>query len=291
MKDTGKTVRLRFLRVAAVSLAMIALLLPVFALQSCAPDMYRVPSDPGAGYTATGDKLFDLVSPDGNYGNAQGCCFDGKNWVVAFNRIDEKGEEVSILCKFDEEGNFVKQSEPLYLEHANNITYIPEKRAYYVTSCQGTLTECWNGYTLVDKKTFEVIEKGNLEQPFFAMGYCPELKRYASARWDGSTLDFWNSKLKHLKSRDVTPSGTLSQGVFAARSCVWFVRSSINGFHQEFLVYDWDGELLASIPLDLENDVESESVNIVNGTVYVTSNGGGKAGLFKVRFEKTGGDQ
>ena len=32
----------------------------------------------------------------------------------------------------------------------------------------------------------------------------------------GSTLDFWDSELNHLKARDVTPSGTLSQGVFAA---------------------------------------------------------------------------
>ncbi|MBO4363623.1 MAG: hypothetical protein J6T65_01260 [Clostridia bacterium] len=249
---------------------------------------YRIPDDLDGGYAATGEKLFDFVCPDETFTAAQGCCFDGRNWVVAFNKFEVSGEECTTLCKFDKNGRFVKQSAVLYLEHANNITYIPEKHAYLVTSCQGTWKECWDGYTLVDRESLEILKKENLGTPFFAMGYCQERKQFASARWDGSTLDFWDRDLVHLSVYAVTPSGTLSQGVFAAPGAVWFVRSSQNGFHQEFLLYDWEGALITSIPLDLENDVESESVNIVGGTVYVTSNGGNRAGLFKVSFEKTG---
>ena len=79
-------------------------------------------------------------------------------------------------------------------------------------------------------------------------------------------------------------SEQLSQGVFAAPDAVWFVRSSMNGLHQEFRLYDWSGELINQILLDLDNDAESESVNIVDGVVYVTSNGGNRAPLYRVEF-------
>ena len=253
----------------------------------CSGKNYRIPSDLAGGYSAVGEKLFDFICPDSDFTTAQGCCFDGENWIVAFNRFDSHGEECTLLCKFDTKGNFVQQSSGvLYIEHANNITYIPEQNAYYVTSCQGTLTECWNGYTLIDRDSLNIITKGRLEQPFFAMGYCPEQKKFASGRWDGCTLDFWDNELNHLSSKDVTAPGSLSQGVFAADNAVWFVRSTANGVHQHFIIYDWDGELIASIPLDLEGDVESESVNIIDGAVYVTSNGGNRATLFKVSFQK-----
>ena len=243
--------------------------------------------DLSAKYRARGVMLFSFDCPDPSYNSAQGCCFDGENWVVAFNRFDTWGEECTLLCKFDRKGNFVKSSDgPLYLEHANNITYIPEQKAYYVTSCQGTITECWNGYTLVDRDTLEVKKKGRLEAPFFAMSYCPAKAAFASGRWAGETLDFWDAGLNLKGTKDVTPPGTLSQGVFAAPDAVWFVRSSMNGLHQEFRLYDWSGELINQILLDLDNDAESESVNIVDGVVYVTSNGGNRAPLYRVEFSK-----
>ncbi len=243
----------------------------------------------GAEYAAKGVKLFTFECPEPGYTTAQGSCFDGRNWVVAFNRFDANGEECTLLCKFDRNGKFVKSSDgPLYMEHANNISFIPSKNAYYVTSCQGTVSECWNGYTLVDRSTLAVTEKGRLDAPFFAMGYCPAKNAFASGRWSGEILDFWDNNMKLTGTVDVTPPGTLSQGVFAAEDLVWFVRSSRNGFAQELRIYDWSGELVRSVPLDLENDAESESVNIVDGVLYVTSNGGNSAPLYMVEFEKTG---
>ncbi len=235
--------------------------------------------------TAEGVRILTFKCPQTDYVTAQGCCYDGENWVVAFNKFDIRGEECTLLCKFDKYGKLVKTSDgPLYLEHANNITYLPERRAYFVTSCQGTLTECWNGYSVVDGDSLTLIEKGSLGQPFFAMSYCPERDAYASARWSGETLDFWDGELNHKLTRNVDPPGTLSQGVFASEDAVWFVRSSRNGYSQEFRVYDWEGELITTIPLHLKNDAESESVNIINGEFYVTSNAGRRAYLYRVEF-------
>jgi hypothetical protein len=239
--------------------------------------------------TAEGIRILTFKCPENDYTTAQGCCYDGENWVVAFNKFDQRGEECTLLCKFDKNGKLLKTSDgPLYLEHANNITYIPERFAYFVTSCQGTLSECWNGYSIVDRDSLTLIEKGTLKKPFFAMSYCPERDAYASARWSGETLDFWDGELNHTLTKSVDPPGTLSQGVFAAKDGVWFVRSSRNGYKQEFRVYDWEGELIAAIPLHLKNDAESESVNIINGEFFVTSNAGRRAYLYRVQFSEAG---
>ena len=152
--------------------------------------------------TAEGVRIHTLKCPESDYVTAQGCCFDGENWVVAFNKFDKNGEECTLLCKFDTDGKLVKTSDgPLYLEHANNITYLPDEKAYYVTSCQGTVRECWNGYSIVDRDSLEVLEKGRLEQPFFAMSYCPERDAYASGRWAGETLDFWDGERNAVAGR------------------------------------------------------------------------------------------
>ncbi|MBQ9415355.1 MAG: hypothetical protein IJU20_00730 [Clostridia bacterium] len=246
--------------------------------------------------SARGDRIAEFVCPESGYVTAQGCCFDGECWVVAFNRFDQNGEECTLLCKYDPEGKLVGTSDgPLYLEHANNISYLPEEEAYYVTSCQGTIRECWDGYSIVDKDTLEVLEKGTLDAPFFAMAYCPERQAYASGRWSGEILDFWDRQRHITLTRDVKVSGTLSQGVFATQDYVFFVRSSrtlpVNGvdvyFHQELRVYDWNGDWLTDIPLELQGDAESESVNIVDGEMYVTSNQGGSALLYRVVFTES----
>lgn len=247
----------------------------------------EAPLDFSKPLTAEGVKILTFKCPETDYVTAQGCCFDGENWVVAFNKFDKKGEECTLLCKFDNDGKLVKTSDgPIYIEHANNITYLPDRSAYYVTSCQGTLTECWNGYSIIDRDSLAVLEKGRLEQPFFAMSYCPERDAYASGRWGGETLDFWDGERNHTLTKSVDPPGTLSQGVFAAPDAVWFVRSSQNGYKQEFRLYDWEGGLITTIPLHLKNDAESESVNIIGGTVYVTSNAGRRAYLYRVDFKE-----
>ena len=238
---------------------------------------------------ATGTKISSFDCPEQDYITAQGCCFDGEYWTVAFNKFDERGEECTLLCQFDDSGELVNTSDgPLYLEHANNISFLPDESAYLVTSCQGTIRECWNGYSLVDRDTLTVIEKGTLAAPFFAMAYCPEREAFASGRWGGETLDFWDAYFNLTLTRNVPAPGTLSQGVFATEDSIWFVRSSrtVNQvfYHQEFRIYDWSGELLAVIPLTLERDAESESVNIVNGSVFVTSNEGNRAFLYQVDF-------
>ena len=78
--------------------------------------------------------------------------------------------------------------------------------------------------------------------------------------------------MNHLFAVDVERPGSLSQGVFCDETGVYFVRSSQNGFSSEIRVYDWDGRLVRTIPVEIDGNVEPENINIVNGETLVLGN-------------------
>ncbi len=222
----------------------------------------------GVTYTATAEKLFTFHSSDPQYYTVQGGYFDGTSYYVAVIRRDAEGHEKVRILELDEWGDVLRESDPLLLDHANNISFVPKRNALLVTHCQAP--EGHNArYSLVDPETFEILETEDLEYPFFAMAYCPENDRFASGEWAGQTLDVWDGEMTPILHLDVEYPGSLSQGVCAKAEGIWFVRSSQNGYPAEIRVYDWDLNLIHEIPIALTGNIEPESINIVDGEVYV----------------------
>jgi len=226
--------------------------------------------DPEKEYTAEGTRLFEFRSDDPDHYVIQGGYFDGKYYYVASLARPEEGGEIARIIKLDANGKKIKESEQLPLDHANNITYVPGK-GLLVTHCQSDDGH-YNRYSLVNISSLKVTEYADLEHPFFAMAYAKDVKKYASGEWSGQTLDIWDSKLNCVKHVSVETPGTLSQGVFADAEGIYFVRSSQNGLSSEIRVYNWDCELVRTIPIHLEGNIEPESINIVGGKVYVIGN-------------------
>lgn len=219
-------------------------------------------------YTASAEKLFTFRSSDPEYYTVQGGHFNGEYFYVAEILHGADGHEKVRILELDIDGELLRESDPLLLDHANNISYVPKWDALLVTHCQAP--EGHNArYSLVDPETFEITETDDLEYPFFAMAYCPSNDRFASGEWSGQTLDVWDGDMNPLLHRDVEYPGSLSQGVFANAEGIWFVRSSQNGYPAEIRVYDWDLNLLHEIPLKLSGNIEPESINIVDGEIYV----------------------
>ena len=223
---------------------------------------------PDTAYTAEAEKLFTFRSSDPEYYTVQGGYFNGEFFYVAVIRRDAGGHEKVRILELYADGEVLRESDPLPLDHANNISYVPKWDALLITHCQAP--EGHNArFSLVDPITFDVLETDDLEYPFFAMAYCPENDRFASGEWAGQTLDVWDGDMKPLLHRDVEYPGSLSQGVFANAEGIWFVRSSQNGYPAEIRVYDWDLNLLHEIPLKLSGNIEPESINIVDGEIFV----------------------
>lgn len=256
------------------------------------PDPFSIPEEglydireleEGKEYIGKYHLLTSFNIPDPEYRNCQGCFFDGKTFTACLTRYADDGGQVGKICLYDLNGKVIGESEgSIRIDHANNITYIPKINSYLVSHCQGLTQEQYYMYSLVDAKTLSITKTDILEKPFFSMAYSPETDMYASAEWDGQTIDIWDGNLKLIKSVDVEMPSSLSQGVFCDKDGIYFIRSSKNGSKSEIRIYDWDAALKRTIIMDTYN--ESESINIIDGFVFVTTCGGN---AYRISFEES----
>lgn len=219
---------------------------------------------PGHQYVGHVKTLFEYSVYDG-HSIVQGGTFDGTYYYVAMinNRVDP---ETTYLFKFDIHGNLVRKSPKLVLDHANDITYVKKWDALLVSHCQSSDGHYYR-YSLVDPDTFAVTKTEDLPNPFFGMDYCEQRDSFASARWGGDTIDIWDGDLTPRQAFQVdTPPGT-SQGVATDANYLVFVRYNPNTVQ----VYDWNGNLSFSIPLDMITG-EPEHISIVDGIIYIGGN-------------------
>ncbi len=252
--------------------ALLGVIIMLFSSVSCKKDdLIDIRClDKSRQYTATGTRIFEFKSDDESYYVRQGAYFDGKYFYTANVAPDLEEREITRIIKLDTKGRKLSESDPIYVDHANNLSYVPGK-GLLVTHCQSKDGH-YNRYSFVDIKTMEVTESGDLEYPFFSMAYSPEVKKYASGEWGGETIDIWDENMKPILHRSVEQPGSLSQGVFCDSNGIYFVRSSQNGYGSEIRIYDWDGDLTHTIPLSLDGDLEPENINIYGKTIYVIAN-------------------
>ena len=223
-------------------------------------------------YSAHADLMFEFAPEDPEYRIIQGAYFDGERFYVATTANDAEGYEKVRIQVMDKDGKLIKLSDPLELDHANNITFNEKENALIVTHCQSPDGHYYT-YSKVDIDTLQIIETGELRNPFFAMAYSPERDQYASGQWSGGRIDIRNSNMHVIKSVGVETPETLSQGVFCDSKYIYFVRSGHEGgMKSEILVYDWSCRIIFKIPINFDILIEPENINIINGTTYVICN-------------------
>ncbi len=224
---------------------------------------------PGILYEAKGEELFTFKPAEKTHNTIQGGYFDGTHFYVA--EIKRATPETVRIHVMDKNGATLRYSDPLPLDHANNLTYNSRLDRLVVTHCQSEDGHYYR-YSMVDPETFAITETGDKPAPFFAMAYSPERDMYASGEWGGGRLDVWDGSMELLYGVDVEGPSSLSQGVFCDGDYMYFVRSSQNGHSSEVRIYNWDCELIHAIPLSLGGSIEPENINIVDGVTYVIGN-------------------
>ena len=103
----------------------------------------------------------------------QGSCFVNGELYTAVLYHGENDSERTRIFVSDVEGNVLRVSEEMDLQHANCLTYVEKEGLIHVTSCQPT----YNGYYKLDPATLTIVRQGLLEKPFFAMAYDPKTDR------------------------------------------------------------------------------------------------------------------
>ena len=77
-----------------------------------------------------------------------------------------QNNEVGVIAEFDKEGNPIRYSKELNIEHGNNVTFVPKENAYLVSHCQPG----WNVYSLIDADTLTEKSSGSLGTGFLFDG-------------------------------------------------------------------------------------------------------------------------
>ena len=203
---------------------------------------------------------------------------------MSFIKDDNPSSGVRIV-KYDSQFRQVAMSDPLSLDHSNNLTYNTRTNQILVSHCQVNGADHWNYYSFVDPNTLKITKTGSLANPFFSMAYSPEKNMYGSARWAGETVDVWDGNLNHVRSFSVTKPDTLSQGVFCDANYIWFVRSQTPACPTpELRLYNWDtGACEFVIPVSGLGG-EPESLHIIDGVLYILLDGGACVGVFTVQL-------
>lgn len=222
-------------------------------------------------YTAQCKEIFTFCATDSKFNVIQGGYFDGEQFYIAANYKMEDGEEQTTILVLNKEGELLRESPPLPLEHANNITYNQNINRLVVSHCQSKNGH-GNRYSLVDPQTFAITDLGENEYTFFSLTYSPEKNMYASGRAAGKILDVWDGNLNHMKSMTVECPASMAQGAFCDNQGIYFLRAAQNGLVSEIRIYDWMCNLVRTIPLVHAEHIEPENINIAGNTVYVICN-------------------
>ena len=227
--------------------------------------------------TATVDYLFTVPRPDEQHKNTQGGWMDkeGKYFYQVFLQRDNDSNEAAnedIIVKYDIEAKRAAASSgPLYLNHANDITWYPEKNCLAVVHNNPNR----KSVSLVDPETLTLIETVNIGHDIYCLDYCAEKNLFVAGMSGGQNFRFFTDSFK-LTDRELrlsTPltAGYTTQGCATDENFVYFVLYKQN----VITVYDWTGKFVSLISFDVGN-IEPENISVVNDDIYITcANGGG----------------
>lgn len=227
---------------------------------------------------------FDLPGKDG-YDVQQGACTDGTYaYMVLENQkiLDDAGNQVSwdVIYKIDmSTWEVVDQTEPLYLDHANDMTYNSKTNQLLVIHCYVNT----NRISVIDADTMEFVESFDIDYGMFSICYNESRDQYVigiKSTYDFAILD---SDFKMVNNFIGVDPGYTKQGMDCDDDYIYFVMYEDNSL----LCYNWNGVYCGCYRLK-GLPQESEAMFNTNGNYYVTFYQGGHMGgrVAKVEFDK-----
>lgn len=222
-----------------------------------------------------------IDQPDLLFNTVQGGTFDGEYFYVAF--INKTlPTETAIIVKADMDGNVVKQSEILPLDHANSITLL-ENGDLMIAHCQSPDGHYYR-YSILDKDTFEIIETKDLNEPFMSIAYCKEKQAFVGGEWNGDKMNVYGRDLQLLYSFEVDyRENTTPQSYYCADDDIYAIRGSLEGvFHNYIYIFSYDGHTLLEYEMDLPGLCEAEAVSVIDNEIYVICGDYDKCEIYRI---------
>lgn len=221
--------------------------------------------------TAISERVCNVDFPqDAKLNIAQGGYTDGKYFYQAFINVDKESEEAdndACIIKYDMENREVvaQSAEYAKLNHANDIAYNSKEDYFVVSNCH------YNPdiVTILDPEDFSVIETVQLEMNISAIAYNESRDCYVVELSGVQQFCFLDSEFKQTSEifePDSCTEGYVTQGICTDDEYIYFslYRENVIG------VYDWEGNFVTLIELDLPSDeYEPENISVVGNDIYI----------------------
>lgn len=254
----------------------------VFNTQYAGEGRLIVPSD--INYTIKGSDLSPsyFIDPDaensvkiefkakvlssGNHMILQGACTDGEYaYVVLENQ--KVSPSVGIIRKIDlKTWKTVKDSEPLAIDHGNDLAYNPNTGL--IVAVHNAPNR--NKISFIDPQTLTVVDTKTIGYEIYSIAYNSKTDRYALGLSHGYNLVVVDSDFNYVGKKIIigVNTGFTKQGMDSDDEYLYFVQSWDNCI----VIYDWSGNYIKTINF---NDVikdETEAIFHIGGSFYITFN-------------------
>lgn len=198
---------------------------------------------------------------------SQGGYTDGTYHYQLFIKKDtENNEENNIvrLVKCDlATGEVVQISDPLPLNHANDLTY-NAKRGLFV-AVHNNPHRKW--VSLIDPETLTIVKTVKMGIKIYSIAYNEARDQYVVGLSGGQTFCFLDADFNRVDDVIYQPTdqtkGYTTQGAACDENFIYFVLYKENAI----TVYDWDGQFVTLIKLAVSG--EPENLNVVDGVIYI----------------------
>ncbi len=226
-------------------------------------------------------KQIGLVRHDGVSHISQGGYTDGTyHYQLHIKKDTASNEENNIvrLVKYDiAEETIVQISEPLPLNHANDLTYNPKRNVFLAV--HNNPHREW--VSVIDPETLSVIETVTIDFRIYSIDYNEARDRYVVGLSGGQTFRFLDADLKPVSDEVYEPTpltiGYTTQGVACDDSFIYFVLWQKN----VITVYDWDGRFVTLISLASIQE-EPENISVIDGEIYIGVGTGAGTALYRI---------
>lgn len=201
----------------------------------------------------------------------QGGCTDGEYFYQAYIATETNSDQFNNRCvivKYDlKTGSVVKESEPLQLNHANDMTYNSKRDCLVIIHNQPVA----NCITYMDPDTLEVTDQFAIDYFMFSIDYNATTDQYVIGLTSSQTFCILNSEFEAVTEVFQPSTRTKScttQGIAMDDDFIYFVfyKSNVIG------VYDWDGNFVTLIEIEKfvqESRYEPENLSVIDGEIYV----------------------
>ena len=196
----------------------------------------------------------------------QGVCTDGKYLYFTLSNPNTNVDCAIVKMRISDK-KIIKTKTNLNLNHCNDITYNADKKMLVVAHSGSNP----NQVSYLSPQTLKVKKTITLDNSIGNIAYCSAKKCYVTESRGSHEIQIRNKNFKIKKSFTFLSKRTYTrQGIDCDKNYIYIPQSTVGGYDNRILIYDWDGNYITTI--NYKSYYEIESICHIGNRFYVGYN-------------------